>query len=142
MLDDDGRMFLDALGVREGDARLSAAVELVGGDYDTEIFDDPEATYLVMDDRGVDFLLEDDVVVAVFVYGPGSANGAPYARGSHVVQGLDFGASPGEARRVLGEPKRTGPTYLLYELEQRVLHLEFTSGTLTMFTLQLRDVAG
>lgn len=135
---------LNTLGAREGDPRLEQAMAFVGGDHETETFDDGgvEAKYLVMSGRGVDFLLNDGVVSTVFVYATESEEQSIYGNWPTLVNGVDADASPDEVVRALGAPKRATSTYVLYETELGFVQFDFDEDTLKMAVVMQHDIGG
>lgn len=144
MITGDVSTFLNALGAREGDPRLEQALTFVGGEHETETFDDGgiEAKYLVMAGRGVDFLLNDGVVSTVFVYATESEEQGIYGRWATLVDGVGAEASPDGVVRALGTPKRATSTYVLYDVEPGFVQFDFDEDTLKMAVVMQHDIGG
>lgn len=142
MIQGDVSEFLSALGAREGDALLQRALDFVGGEHEVDVFDDDDAvaTYLVVPDRGVDFLLVDGVLSTVFIYATVNSEHAAYGAWPSLVHGVTASAGRDELVRALGEPKRSAAGYLLYETDQGFLQFDFDGETLTMAVVMTRDI--
>ncbi|XUK63205.1 hypothetical protein ABMA10_14635 [Plantibacter sp. RU18] len=144
MIQGDVLAFLNVLGVREGDPRLEQVIAFVGGDVTTEIFDEDEgeATYLLMPESGVEFLLDGGELSSVFFHAQASAENAVYRGWSALIEGLDPAASPDEVRRALGAPIRSTEKYLLYRAGSGFVNLNFVGDALRMAVVMRRDIVG
>lgn len=144
MIHGDIRTLLDALGAREGDARLDAALELVGGDYETETYNERggEATYLLLSDRGVDFLLENGVLNTVFCYATQTEDHGIYGGAASLVDGIDFTVSRVGLAEALGTPARITTTFLLYQADPGIVQFVFEGNALTQIVASRHDLGG
>lgn len=142
MIQGDVSEFSSALGAREGDAPLQRALDLVGGEHEVDVFDDGNgvATYLVVPERGVDFLLVDGVLSTVFIYATANSEHAAYGAWPSLVHGVTATARRDDVVRALGEPKRPAAGYLLYEMDPGFLQFDFEGETLTMAAVMTRDI--
>lgn len=137
-------IFLKALGAREGDPSLEQAMAFVGGEHETETFDDSEveAKYLVMSERGVDFLLNDGVLDTVFVFATESDEQSIYRGWTTLVDGITAASSPDDVVRALGAPKRATDTYILYEVDAGFVQFDFDGNALKMAVVMQHDIGG
>lgn len=142
MIEGNVSVFLDALGARESEAPLARALEFVGGGYEVDAFDDDgggSATYLLMPQRGVEFLLTDGALSSVFVFATVNDEHAVYGGWPTLVHGVGATASPAEVVQALGEPDRSGTTYLCYAVGSGFVQFDF-DGEALMMAVIMRQV--
>lgn len=144
MIQGDITVLLNSLGAREGDPRLQAALDFVGGEVEVDVFDeeDGEARYLVMVDRGVDFLLRDGEVSTVFVYAAENPEQTVYEESATLVEGVDFDVTPDALVATLGEPLRATPRYVIYAADPGFVQFDFDGDRLTLVSAMARDIGG
>ncbi|WP_194421446.1 hypothetical protein [Microbacterium abyssi] len=144
MIHGDASTFLNALGAREGDPRLTQAVSAVGGEYAVEVYDDDGVVekYLIMADRGADFLLEDGELETVFIYAAATKTRGMYDGWATLIDGVGPDASPDEVVRALGAPLRSTRAYLTYEADPGFVQFEFDGEKLTMAVVMRRVIGG
>ena len=140
----DASTFLNALGAREGDPELDQALTLVGGEYAVETYDDDgvDEKYLMLADRGVDFLLEDGELETVFVYAKATKTRGMYGGWATLFEGIGPDSSPNDVRRTLGAPLRSTRAYMTYESAPGFVQFEFDGESLTMAVLMRRVIGG
>ncbi|MFD5828016.1 hypothetical protein [Lentzea sp. NPDC060358] len=123
-------VFLDVLGLRQGDSRILDAIVLVGpamevSEYD---FDGEKSTYFVFKEAGTELLFEDDVLASAMVRtqpDPEDETYGQYPRPGALVQGLSATATRDEVTAALGSPERSGPSFDRFQVDNRYLHFEF-----------------
>ena len=143
MLQGDVFTFLNALGAREGDPRLEHALAFVDGPHEVEVFDEGgvQDKYLVMTDRGVDFLLKDGVLTTVFVYATDTPDQSTYGGWASLVGGVSPGASPDDVVQALGEPLRSTESFVRYRVDPGFVQFDFDGDALKMLVV-MREVVG
>lgn len=133
--------FLDALGSREGDDRLTEVLAAVGGGYETSTYldDGVESKYLVSKEHGVDFLLEDGVLRSVFFHARSTAVQAAYDGWDGLIDGIRPDSSPESLVEVLGAPKMATEAFAIYPASPGFVRLVFSDGGLKMVVAQQVD---
>lgn len=144
MIHGDATTFLNALGAREHDPRITQAVGLVGGGYSAEAYDDDgvEEKYLVMSDRGIDFLLKDGELETVFVFATVTEDHDVYGGWATLLDGVSIDSSRDDIVRALGEPLRSTSNYLTYDAEPGFVQFDFDGERLSMAVIMRRLVGG
>lgn len=140
----DASIFLNALGAREGDPELDQALSLVGGEHAVETYDDDglDEKYLILADRGVDFLLEHGELETVFVYARATKTRGVYGGWASLFDGVGPDSSPHDLLRALGAPLRSTGTYMTYESAPGFVQFEFDGENLTMAVVMRRVIGG
>lgn len=132
MIQGDVFTFLNALGAREGDPRLEHALAFVGGPHEVEVFDEGgvQGKYLVMTDRGVDFLLKDGVLTTVFVYATDTPDQGIYGGWESLVAGVGSDASSDAVVQALGAPLRSTESFVRYQVDPGFVQFDFDGDAL------------
>lgn len=144
MIQGDVFTFLNALGAREGDPRLEEALAFVGGPHEDEVFDDGgvQEKYLVMTDRGVDFLLKDGVLTTVFVYATDTPDQGIYGGWESLVAGVGSDASSDAVVQALGAPLRSTESFVRYQVDPGFVQFDFDGDALKMLVVMQEVVGG
>lgn len=144
MIQGDVTTFLAALGASEGDARLERALALVGGDYDVEVYDDDDvqSKYLIMADRGADFLLKDGSLSTVFFYAVESADEHVYVGEATLIDGVSFAMSRDELFEQIGQPKRATAGYAIYAVGEGFVQFDFDKDSIKQVNVMAQDFGG
>lgn len=143
MIQGDISIFLQALSAPEGDPRLEQALSLVGGDHEVDEYDDTGVVekYLILSDRGVNFLLRDGQLDTVFVYATATASRGIYGGWSTLIEGIGPDSSRDDLLRALGEPVRSTSAYVTYAADPGFVQFEFDGDALTAAVV-MRELIG
>ncbi|WP_139979542.1 hypothetical protein [Nocardioides litoris] len=133
--------FLAALGRPEPDPAVQAVLERLGGSPDVESFSDGpgrRGRYLSFPDAGVELLVEQDLVEAVFVHLTDHEDGAAHADPAALVVGWPDPPDREAVRALLGAPLGSSedPAWDLFALDDRFANVSFDlDGSVTRVTL-------
>lgn len=142
------RIFLDALGRREGDSGILPAVGLIGCDFETEEDDlaGDVRLYYLFESGGADFLFEDGFLDTIFLYLDPAAvepSYAPYPRPEALFEGLGAGFTTDDLIGVLGRPEASGEdgdrSWHRFAVDGKFVHVEVgaTDGPVQRLTFMV-----
>lgn len=142
MIQGDVAKFLSAMGAREGDRRLTDALALIGGEYETSNYvdDGVESKYLVSKAHGVDFLLEDGALRSIFFHARSSAGQKMYDGWSSLVDGIGPDMSQADVVNALGAPKRSTGVFAIYQADPGFIRFVFSGGKIKTVVAQQFDL--
>ncbi|WP_427869369.1 DUF6357 family protein [Leucobacter luti] len=138
----DARLFLAALGAREGDPALDRLIAFIGETPGVDVFEDAgqESRYLLFPSSGVEMLLVDGSLHTVFVHAvERSDTQRRYARFATLVDGVTRGSSPRAIVRALGAPVKDSERFLRYPDEQGFVQFDVDGARISMVVF-MREV--
>jgi hypothetical protein len=132
------RTYIDALGTEDGSEPMLAAMTQVGTKFAIEEFtsDEVHERYLEFRRGGVDMLVVDGFLVAIFFRLAEGEEGAAYPRPESLIPGLDHGMPRQAVIEELGTPLRDEPDLLRFAVGGALAILDLSEGRVERLSLQ------
>lgn len=145
MIQGDISLFLKALGAKEKDPSFKKAFDFIGGEYETDIYTDTgeEEKYLIMENKGVEFLLRNSSLSTIFFHVIEEEEGqGVYKDLSSLIKRLKANASSADIEKLLGAPLRSTEKHLTYEAKPGYVQFDFADGKLKTVVAMTELIGG